>query len=269
MAGRRLPCILGIVTDLDGTLLRSDGTLSPASTTLLDTVRSLGLPLVVATARTPRAVRKIAGHTAFGRMVCANGAVVWDACSDAVVSETCFSPAALGAAVGRLKEALPDVGFALLTAQTMFVDAAYLALRSKKEGVTLVPDVERVAAGLRVVAVAVRHPRVAADVLVGPASEAFAAVGMASFAGGMTVDISPRAVTKAVAVSGQLAEAGCPADSIAVFGDMPNDLPLFAWAGWACAVANSHPDVLAAADEIIPSNDDDGVARTVRRLLRL
>ncbi|MDQ6725791.1 MAG: HAD family hydrolase [Actinomycetota bacterium] len=50
---------------------------------------------------------------------------------------------------------------------------------------------------------------------------------------------------------------------------MPNDLPLFGWAGWACAVANSHPDVLEAADEVVPSNDDDGVARTVQRLVGL
>jgi hydroxymethylpyrimidine pyrophosphatase-like HAD family hydrolase len=49
---------------------------------------------------------------------------------------------------------------------------------------------------------------------------------------------------------------------------MPNDLPLFAWAGWACAVANGHPEVLAA-DEVVPSNDDDGVPRAVRRLLGL
>jgi hydroxymethylpyrimidine pyrophosphatase-like HAD family hydrolase len=54
-----------------------------------------------------------------------------------------------------------------------------------------------------------------------------------------------------------------------VFGDMPNDLPLFEWAGWACAVANSHPAVLEAADEVVPSNNDDGVARTVQRLVGL
>ena len=48
---------------------------------------------------------------------------------------------------------------------------------------------------------------------------------------------------------------------------MPNDLPMFGWAGWACAVANGHPTVLAAADEIVSSNGDDGVARTVQRLV--
>jgi hypothetical protein len=42
---------------------------------------------------------------------------------------------------------------------------------------------------------------------------------------------------------------------------MPNDLPMFAWAGFArVAVANAHVDVLAAADQVTLSNDADGVA---------
>ncbi len=51
-------------------------------------------------------------------------------------------------------------------------------------------------------------------------------------------------------------------------GDMVNDLPMLRWAGRAVAVANAHPDVLAAADEIIASNDDDGVARYIEALTK-
>jgi hydroxymethylpyrimidine pyrophosphatase-like HAD family hydrolase len=54
---------------------------------------------------------------------------------------------------------------------------------------------------------------------------------------------------------------------VVAFGDMPNDLPMLGWAGHAVAVANAHPDVLAAADEITASNDDDGVAQVIERLL--
>jgi hydroxymethylpyrimidine pyrophosphatase-like HAD family hydrolase len=42
---------------------------------------------------------------------------------------------------------------------------------------------------------------------------------------------------------------------------MPNDLPMFRWAGFArVAVANAHPTVRETADEITLSNDADGVA---------
>ena len=42
---------------------------------------------------------------------------------------------------------------------------------------------------------------------------------------------------------------------------------MLVWAGWGGAVANAHADVLAAADEVTLSNDDDGVAVFLDRLL--
>ena len=43
---------------------------------------------------------------------------------------------------------------------------------------------------------------------------------------------------------------------------------MIGWAGLGCAVENAVPEVRDSADEIIPSNDEDGVARTVERLLK-
>jgi hydroxymethylpyrimidine pyrophosphatase-like HAD family hydrolase len=74
------------------------------------------------------------------------------------------------------------------------------------------------------------------------------------------MEISARGVTKGGALAelcGRL-EIG-PADVVA-FGDMPNDLPMLRWAGTSYAVANAHPDVIAAASHRAPANHDDGVA---------
>ena len=46
---------------------------------------------------------------------------------------------------------------------------------------------------------------------------------------------------------------------------MPNDIEMLSWAGRGVAVANAHPDVLAIADEVTSSNDDDGVAEVLER----
>ena len=40
------------------------------------------------------------------------------------------------------------------------------------------------------------------------------------------------------------------------------------WAGHSVAVANAHPAVLAVVDEVTLSNDDDGVAVVIERLVR-
>ena len=58
-----------------------------------------------------------------------------------------------------------------------------------------------------------------------------------------------------------------PREAVMAFGDGRNDLDMLEWAGVGCAVDNAVPEVKAAADELIPSNDEDGVAQAVERLL--
>lgn len=62
-------------------------------------------------------------------------------------------------------------------------------------------------------------------------------------------------------------ELGCTPTDITVFGDNLNDLDLFEAAGRSVAVANAHPDVLRAADEVIAGNDEDGVAKYLAKQL--
>lgn len=50
-------------------------------------------------------------------------------------------------------------------------------------------------------------------------------------------------------------------DEVVAFGDNLNDLPMFEQADVKIAVGNARPEVRAAADRIIGNNDDDGVAR--------
>jgi Cof subfamily protein (haloacid dehalogenase superfamily) len=262
-AGLALRRFGGVVSDLDGTLLRSDGTLSVATLDMLEELRRRDVPFVVATARTPRAVQRIMGHRGLGLVVCANGAIVWNSGADEVVQEVCFPAADLADALARLRVAVPDVAVALLSARRRFLDEGYGALRAKAFG----DDLPMAAAGedgQRMVLVALRHPRLGAAELLAPVAAAFAGVGEASWSGASVVDVIPAGVTKAGPAASVL---GYEPESAVVFGDMPNDLPLFAWGGWAVAVANAHPLVLEAADEVAPANDDDGVARTLGRML--
>ena len=83
------------------------------------------------------------------------------------------------------------------------------------------------------------------------------------------VEICPPRVDKGTGLAVVAGALGIDPADVLVFGDMPNDLPMFAWAGYGrVAVAGAHPDVLAAADEITLANDDDGVAVYLSRLLR-
>jgi hydroxymethylpyrimidine pyrophosphatase-like HAD family hydrolase len=80
------------------------------------------------------------------------------------------------------------------------------------------------------------------------------------------LEIAARGVSKATALAQLCEERGIGREAVVAFGDMPNDLPMLVWAGHAVAVANAHPEVRAAADEITAGNDDAGVARVLERL---
>jgi hydroxymethylpyrimidine pyrophosphatase-like HAD family hydrolase len=81
------------------------------------------------------------------------------------------------------------------------------------------------------------------------------------------LELSAHGVTKASTLGLLCAELGIDPADVVAFGDMPNDLPLLAWAGTSYAMANAHPTVLAAAANVAPSNDDDGVAQVLDQLL--
>ena len=73
-------------------------------------------------------------------------------------------------------------------------------------------------------------------------------------------------MSKASALADLAARRGLTPADVVAFGDMPNDLPMLAWAGTSYAVANAHPDVLAAVDHVIGAVDDDGVAEILETL---
>ncbi len=55
-----------------------------------------------------------------------------------------------------------------------------------------------------------------------------------------------------------------PSEAIA-FGDMPNDLEMFRWAGHSVAMDNAEPEVKAAATEVGADHNDDAVAQILER----
>ena len=57
-----------------------------------------------------------------------------------------------------------------------------------------------------------------------------------------------------------------PAETVA-FGDGENDLELLDWAGYGVAVANAHDAILARADFVCPSAQDQGVAQVIEAFL--
>src|SRR4051794_16899338 len=102
-----------IASDLDGTLLRSDDSVSTRTRAALEAVEEAGLLLVLGAGRPPRwmpPVVEATGHR--GLAICANGALVYDLAEERVVQEDPIDPAVAARLVADLRAELPDVTFA-------------------------------------------------------------------------------------------------------------------------------------------------------------
>src|SRR5205823_6176151 len=102
--------------DLDGTLLRPDGSLSGRSRVALARARDAGIRVVLVTARGPRSVRILAAEAGLdGSAICSNGAIALDLSSGDVVSARTLGPEIAGRLVRELRARLPGILFAVET----------------------------------------------------------------------------------------------------------------------------------------------------------
>jgi hydroxymethylpyrimidine pyrophosphatase-like HAD family hydrolase len=116
----------------------------------------------------------------------------------------------------------------------------------------------------------IRTPTHDADTLLHAASDIVPADVVAFTHSGLGwVEITPPHVDKGTGLAIVAAELGVDSSDVLVFGDMPNDIPMFQWAGWRrVAVENAHPALLRLADEVTLSNERDGVAVYLDNLLK-
>ena len=81
------------------------------------------------------------------------------------------------------------------------------------------------------------------------------------------LEVSDTGVTKAAGLDVAASEAGFTAARTVGFGDNQNDVELLEWAAYGVAVANAHPRLLALADLVCPSVEEEGVAQVIEAFL--
>jgi hydroxymethylpyrimidine pyrophosphatase-like HAD family hydrolase len=253
-----------IASDMDGTLLRWDDTVSEPTVAELDRWRADGIPVVLATGRPPRWMRRIRDVLGSGIAVCCNGAVLLDLEPFEILDEEPLLPDVLESVTAELRRRQPGTWFAVeyglefrhepVYQPRWDVDAPGVAEASLEEMVAA-PAAKLLA----------RHEDLGRDEFVALVERV---VGdLATVTNSSTdalAEISARGVTKATGIARVADEFGVGPDEVVVFGDMPNDIAAFDWVreggGRAVAMAHAHPDLLAAATDVTGTNDDDGVA---------
>ncbi len=253
-----------IASDMDGTLLRSDDTVSDATVAELRRWADDGVPLVLATGRPPRWMRRIREVVRTGTAVCCNGAVLLDLERFEILEEDALPPALLADVTARLRAEQPDTWFAVeyglefrhepVYQPRWDVDAPGVAQATLEE-IVAAPAAKLLA----------RHEDLGRDEFLALVERAVGdRATVTNSSSDALAEISARGVTKATGIARIAARHGLGPGDVVVFGDMPNDIAAFDWVreggGRAVAMAHAHPDVLAAATDVTGGNDDDGVA---------
>jgi Cof subfamily protein (haloacid dehalogenase superfamily) len=256
-----------IAVDLDGTLLRSDSTVSTRTVEVLARATAAGARVVVVTARPPRFTRLLAAEAGIsGVAVCSNGAIVADLGSETmeIVGPLPIETARRTAAL--LTEALPGATFTVETGLRALIGPGYGHVATRDRERFLAETLDELWAAESCVKLLAWTPEPVTDAVLDRLRSVLVEVEITYSGGNGLMEISATGVSKVDALARLCADWGVGPEQVIAFGDMPNDLSVLRWAGTAVAVANAHPAVLAAAHRITASNDDDGVAVTLEEL---
>jgi Cof subfamily protein (haloacid dehalogenase superfamily) len=253
-----------IVSDMDGTLLRWDESVSATTVAELERWRADGVPVVLATGRPPRWMHDIRSVLRFGTAVCCNGAVTIDLERFEVLDEDLLTPATLQTISAELRLRQPDTWFAVEYGEEFRHEPTYKPRWDvDAPGVAEATLEEMVAAP--VAKLLARHERLSSDEFVAIVDDVIGNLATVTHSSSDALaEISAPGVTKASGLAKVAARHGIGPEDVVVFGDMPNDIAAFEWVraggGRAVAMAHAHRDLMAVATDVTNTNDEDGVA---------
>ena len=250
-----------MATDLDGTLLRDDGSVGVRTVAALAACAAAGVPVVPITARPPHAtwplLRAAGVH---GLVVCANGAIVCDGLTHELLQVDLMTASIASRLVEQVRAAVPGILLAVDAPDRFVHEPGFLRGSAwEDEEMGEVPDVLDVLGDGVVKVVARRDGRTARD-LIGAIEGILAEQAHATSSHPEWIELSAFGVTKAHGLLAVCDRLGIPLSATAAVGDNMNDLSMLAAAGLSCAVANARDEVLAVAHRVLASNQEEGVA---------
>jgi Cof subfamily protein (haloacid dehalogenase superfamily) len=260
------PPVRLIATDLDGTLLRSDGTVSERARRSILAAIEAGIEVVPATGRPHMVAEHIIDQLAFvHHWILSNGTVTWHHGRQETVRGFWLDPEQARELIGRVRRHLPDAAFAVELDRSILYEPAF----SNAVAHLPVPPVGDLTASIdqRVQKVLIYNGAVDIEALHGEISHIVATDAYATFSGLQFIELSAGYVTKATALGHLASDLGVDPGEVAAFGDYQNDVAMLEWSGRSYAMAHATEVAKAAADEIIGSNDDDAVPAKIDELV--
>ncbi len=258
-----------ICTDLDGTLLRNDRSVSSKNLDAIEYFKSEGGAFTFITGRMPHSCRKIyetlKPNVPFG---CINGGGIYDHIKGEYVWTKALDPTATEL-VRHVDKALLGIGIEVCTFDKIYFSRDNEATENVRK-VTgcphIVKDYEDVDEPIaKVIFADTDEERLlqAAKILrEHPRSDEFDFIRSE-----LTLyEILPKGISKGNVLTKLAEHLNIPMSKTVALGDYNNDVSMIRAAGLGIAVSNASEEALRAADIVTVSNDEDAIARVINEL---
>ncbi|HVQ18091.1 MAG TPA: HAD-IIB family hydrolase, partial [Actinomycetes bacterium] len=221
-----------IATDLDGTIVHDDGSVSVRTLDALAAAEQRGIRVVFVTGRPPRWMAPVARATGHhGLAVCANGAYVYDLHEEVVTQTFAMTAASALAAVDRLVPLLPQAAFAIETTDGFAHEPRYEPRWAVHPLLAVGPITSLI--DRPVAKLLVRDESLDGDTMLERARPALRDIAEVTHSNvnDCLLEVSALGVSKATTLAWLAEQWGITREEVVAFGDMPNDLDMLRWAG--------------------------------------
>jgi Cof subfamily protein (haloacid dehalogenase superfamily) len=264
----KIPCRLAAF-DLDGTLLNSEHTLPPKNCEALGELAANDVLVVLVSGRMHRSIQPISDQIGLENPIISyNGAMVRHATTGEVYHHTPVPADYAMAVVNDCVEQNLHLNFCLNDELYVAERNAWSDLYETRTGVPATPvgNLRELTGETPTKMLLIHTPEKLQPLLdsfqTNYAKKLYVTQTQAEY-----IEFMNPEVTKGRALTALANQFNIPMDTVVAFGDSYNDESLLKTAGFGIAMANAVPPILACADHITATNDDDGVAKAIWELI--
>lgn len=257
------------ISDLDGTLLRSDATISEYTAHAVNSLTERGMIFSYATARSQITAKKVTkGIHARIPLIVYNGAFIIDNVTEEILAANYFGMPIQDVLDDMFANGLYPIVYAYIDGVERFSFiperctrgmVSFLNSRKGDRRIRTVAMPEELRRGGLFYITCIDEPCRLEPFYEKYREEYHCVYQRDIYTGEQWLEIMPMAAKKSNAVIQLKKISGC--DRVIAFGDGRNDIDMFEAADECYAVANAHDDLKEKATAVIGSNDEDGVAR--------
>ena len=260
------PSVRLLAIDVDGTLLRSDARLSQGAVQACRAAERAGCVVVLATARGPRMTSWIIQALDItAPTINYNGALIWNPLDSVAQYHEPLAPDLADRLIADARSIDPQIMVAVEVLDRWFTDRIDRRFDQLSDPDLIAPLTSLLSSPVTRITL-LGMPESVQRIL-GSIREKFWQHREVSLFNPdqQVIQIAHPLVDKGIALQRVAKRMSVDREQVMVIADANNDLGMMEWAGFSVAVANGTDQVKQLADAIVPSNDDQGVARAIHR----